>query len=169
MTQFPPKPLYRHLSACLVICTMIAAGSAEAKDSDGQPDKSSEAAATASDSLKTRQIAVEPTATAETAAETKTSEKAEEASDPAPKASPPEKQAAAEGEEEEEDDGASLAPEAKRVERPDTGLVHVYLHRYPAAYGYGGYRPAYRGSIGYRPVYGHGDYDYRPAGYHHCD
>jgi hypothetical protein len=170
MTQFQPKPLFRHLSACLIICTMIAAGSAAAKDSDAQPDKSSEAAATASDTPKTRQIAVEPgtAAETETPAETNPSEEVAKSPDPEPKTSAPEKQVAAEGEEE-ESDSASAAPEAKRPARPDTGLVHVYVHRHPAAYGYGGYRPSYQGSIGYRPAYGHGDYGYRSTGYHHCD
>ena len=169
MTQFRPKPLV--LSACLVICTMIAAGSAEAKDIDAQPDKSSDAAPAATGTPKTRQIAVEPTAAEETPTEAKPSDKVAKAPASEPKISAPEKQVAADGEVEEEGDGASSAPEVKRLERPDPGPVHVYVHRYPApyGYGYGGYRPAYQGSIGYRPAYGHGDYGYRPAGYHHCD
>ena len=101
---------------------MIAAGSAEAKDIDAQPDKSSDAAPAATSTPKTRQIAVEPTAAEETPTETKPSDKVAKAPDSGPKISAPEKQVAADGEVEEEGDGASLAPEVKRLERPDPVL-----------------------------------------------
>jgi hypothetical protein len=133
MTQFRPKPLV--LSACLVICTMIAAGSAEAKDIDAQPDKSSDAAPAATGTPKTRQIAVEPTAAEETPTEAKPSDKVAKAPASEPKISAPEKQVAADGEVEEEGDGASSAPEVKRLERPEPGPVHVYVHRYPRLMG----------------------------------
>ena len=52
MTQFRPQPLPGLFA--LLICTMIAAGSAEAKDIDAQPDKSSDDAPAATGTPKTR-------------------------------------------------------------------------------------------------------------------
>ena len=66
MTHFPKSLLVRVFSA-LVFCTLIAAGGAYAKDIEGDANKGSAATETASGTLKTRQIAVEPASRADPA------------------------------------------------------------------------------------------------------
>src|SRR6185436_11889464 len=69
MTQFLPKTLFLLSASALVLCTMIAAGTAQAKDTDKSSD-------TAAATLKNRQIVVEPAAAPSNAKPTETSENA---------------------------------------------------------------------------------------------
>ena len=166
MTHFLPKSLFLRLASALVLCAMIPAAGANAKDIDNRPN-SSEAAPAPSGTLKTRQIAVEP-ASDETPPKAKTAETAEPAPAPKAPAAPLEKPSAAG-----EHDDAAPAPEEEQRSEPETspkiehGNAYAYVLRYRAAHGHGYHR--------YQPVDGYGDYDYRPDGYggghryQHCD
>lgn len=167
MTHFLPKSLFLRLASALVLCAMIPAAGANAKDIDNQPN-SSEAAPAGSDTLKTRQIAVEPVSAEQSPLKAKTAETAEPAPAPKAPAAPLEGPAAAG-----EDDDAAPAPEEEQRSEPETspkiehGNAYAYVLRYRAAHGHGYHR--------YQPVDGYGHDDYRPAGYggghryQHCD
>lgn len=167
MTHFLPKSLLLRLASALVLCAMIPVAGANAKDIDNRPN-SSEAAPAGSDTLKTRQIAVEPASAEQTPPNAKTAETVEPAPAPKAPAAPLEEPAAAG-----EDDDAAPATEEEQRSEPETapkiehGNAYAYVLRYRAAHGHGYHR--------YQPVDGYGDYDYRPAGYdgghryQHCD
>jgi len=169
MTHFLPKSLFLRLASALVLCAMIPAAGANAKDIDNQPN-SSEAAPAASGTLKTRQIAVEPASAEQTPPKAKTAETAEPAPAPKAPAAPSEKPSAAG-----EDDDAEPAPDEELRSELETSpeiehgndYAYAYVLRYRAAHGHGYHR--------YQPVDGYGHDDYRPAGYggghryQHCD
>ena len=167
MAHSGPKNLILRLASALVLCTMIPALAAEAKDIDGQPNKGSEGTHAVPATLDTRQIVVEPAGTEQPspAAKTETAEAAPAAEAP----TPPSTKSSAPGRDE-------VAPAAKEElhSRPQTspaiehGYVHAYVLRYRAAYGQGyGYHR-------YQPTHGYAN-DYEPAGYghsrgyEHCD
>ena len=164
MTQFHPKSSFLIAASALVLCTLIGAGTASAKDTDTRSNTIAGAAPAALGTLKNRQIVVEPAKPSD-AKPTETVENA-----PAPEAdTATEKQTPA------VDDGADVthAP-AKEPSQPEAspktphGSSYVYVVRYASAYdhGYGHH---------YDRGYGEDDgYDYAPAGYghggyDHCD
>ena len=157
MTHFPKSLLVRVFSA-LVFCTLIAAGGAYAKDIEGDANKGSAATETASGTLKTRQIAVEPATTPSDASPTKTSENA-----PAPEA-----ETTTSDEQPAADDSDDVTPAlAKEPSQPapksERRPAYVYVLRHAGTYS-NGYDHGYHH---YRPAHGYDGDDYESAGYSH--
>jgi hypothetical protein len=167
MAHSGPKSLILRLASALVLCTMIPALTAEAKDIDGQPNKGSEGTHAVPATLDTRQIVVEPAGTEQPspAAKTETAEAAPAAEAPAPPSTKP----SADGRDE-----VAPATEQGLPSPPQTspGIGHGYALAYVL-----GYRAAYGHGYGYhryQPTHGY-EGDYEPAGYghsrgyEHCD